>query len=169
MSDNCRYPKLQYWRKTKRKQQGLVTPLWTAASFHNGRRCWISSTALWKSRMWFSTSTPSTDPEWEHQLSRPLRGVTSQNHRVASRTPTNLLSWVFLHTFSLDLVPLTCLQIVGFFLSLPRLSDPVLVPKLNPCAPSSFLTRNPHLSARWTRTYLDTNGVYRHHHRNYAT
>lgn len=51
-------------------------------------------------------------------------------------------------TLSLDLAPLTCLQIVGFFLSLPHLSDPVLVPKLNPCAPSSFLTQNPHLSSR---------------------
>lgn len=53
-----------------------------------------------------------------------------------------------LFTLSLDLAPLTCLQIVGFFLSLPHLSDPILVPKLSPCAPSSFLTGNPHLSAR---------------------
>lgn len=96
--------------------------------------------------------------EWQAKITEWLRGLPDQSP---------LLGLFF--TLSLDLAPLTCLQIVGFFLSLPHLSDSILVPKLSPCAPSSFLTWNPHLSAQWTRSYLGTNGVDRHHCRSYAT
>lgn len=110
-------------------------------------------------RPWVRTSVISpTALEWQAKITEWLRGLPDQSP---------LLGLFF--TLSLNLTPLTCLQIVGFFLPLTHLSDSVLVPKLSPCAPSSFLTWNPHLSAQWTQSYLDANGVYSLHCRSYAT